>query len=402
VTFALAPIRTAAAITGISQGKRGIKMGNRKITEKQEEEICSLYRNEMCVAEIAKKYSVSLFPIYACLNRNHIHIDRKLKLSGTQIQEICDKYENKIYASDLSKEYPVSEATIFNYLKRMGFLPLEDNRRKLSDIQIQEICKKYINGESSEKLKKIYGVANQTILCNIRKNNVKVRTNRDYPKKYQFDITVFDEINEESAYWLGVLISDGCVCYSGRGDPKITLSLNDKEHIWKFREFMKSNHPIISCGKQAKQARLTIRSGELAKRLEEYNMTPRKSFTATVPDCLLDNRHFFRGMIDGDGYVVITVKSKKRPNYLYPILGLCGSFNTISQFKDYIRKNFPDCKSDLIKHASIYKIVLGGRFAVEMAKLLYSDCTISLDRKQAIANKIINGEYGNNNTALSI
>lgn len=276
-------------------------------------------------------------------------------------------------------------------------------KRKLTNEQVKEICERYKLGESAEKLKKVYSMSHYGILWNLKKNNIKIRENRDYPKKYKQDNSVFDEINEESAYWVGILLSDGSISDHGRGDSRVILGLSDQEHILKFRLFMKSDVPIIYTHQNIRktQARLVLRSQQLIDKLSEYNIVPRKSLTATVPDILKDNRHFWRGMVDGDGYILYGCKTKKYPNYKYPLLGLTGSYNVTTSFADYIKNYFPQSQSYAKKHMTIYKTTVGGKYAVGIIKLLYENCCVSLDRKQAIANKIINGNYGIPTTAIS-
>src|ERR1700676_2904171 len=53
-------------------------------------------------------------------------------------------------------------------------------------------------------------------------------------------------LNEESAYWIGFLMADGCIKNTRKGYRVINLELTetDLNHIEKFKIFVKSNNKI--------------------------------------------------------------------------------------------------------------------------------------------------------------
>ena len=64
-----------------------------------------------------------------------------------------------------------------------------------------------------------------------------------------------------------------------------------------------------------------------------YGFTPRKSWDGCITDQrLLNSRHFWRGMIDGDG----SIGYRKRDGY--PLLSLVGTKIMIDQFRYFIYK----------------------------------------------------------------
>ena len=88
---------------------------------------------------------------------------------------------------------------------------------------------------------------------------------------YTINENVFNEITEESAYWIGFLMADGCIA-TRKSSPYISLRISevDIEHIEKFRSFLGSNHKIgvysnnRSFKSQNKLACLSISSYKLA------------------------------------------------------------------------------------------------------------------------------------------
>ena len=129
------------------------------------------------------------------------------------------------------------------------------------------------------------------------------------PKVHTVNEAVFDTITEESAYWLGFLMADGSISTGKTGNPRIALTLaeRDREHLVKFRKFLNCSNQILS--KIAKvnekvwnQYTLRFSSKKIADRLKEFGITERKSLTAKSIG-LEDNKHFWRGVLDGDGHI---------------------------------------------------------------------------------------------------
>ena len=129
------------------------------------------------------------------------------------------------------------------------------------------------------------------------------------PKVHTIDETVFDAITEQSAYWVGNLMADGNIYTGKTGNPRIALTLaeRDREHLVKFRKFLNCSNRILLKisrlkGKIWNQYTLRFSSKRIAEKLIEFGVTARKSLTAKVIG-LEDNKHFWRGVIDGDGYI---------------------------------------------------------------------------------------------------
>ena len=99
------------------------------------------------------------------------------------------------------------------------------------------IITEYKLGNSSLQLAKKYNCSKFSILKLLHLSGTLVEDKR----LKIFDETVFDEITEESAYWMGFLMADGNIYLpKGKRNPRITLVLSekDKEHIVKFKFFL--------------------------------------------------------------------------------------------------------------------------------------------------------------------
>ena len=199
--------------------------------------------------------------------------------------------------------------------------------------------------------------------------------------KYSLDKSVFDTITEESVYWMGILMSDGNISSEKTGNPRIALTLAkiDYDHLVKFSKFLKCTNPILPKKKKYRgiiviQYYLRFSSKHIAEILISHGIVPRKSLTARAIG-LENNRHFWRGVYDGDGYF------KNKDGKDADKMILTGSNDLCVQFEEYIKKTVPDAKVRIKKIREYSKLYISSDTARAVAKLLYSDCKIALERK---------------------
>ena len=262
--------------------------------------------------------------------------------------------------------------------------------------------KKYYNARERSKRKTtiaLHDAAEFYIQCDITKNpmyevakkfGTKCETLSDYLRtyyntQYKVDDTVFDNIDtEEKAYWLGFIFADGYISSSpiekGKNNNysfELSLKLSDLEHLEKAKKFFKYKRNILT---DSFRCRLEINSKHLWETLNNLGCTPRKSLTLEFPNINIFKdksliRHFIRGYWDGDGCLTY-----KRENY--PTISVLGTYNFLENIKNYINcstnnlynnTNKPDCLTKVLK--------INGEKAFNVTKLLYSDCSIYLQRK---------------------
>lgn len=203
------------------------------------------------------------------------------------------------------------------------------------------------------------------------------------------DADFFDQINtEERAYWLGFITADGCVYRSPRGVPSgitIRLGAKDVKHLEKWRAAIHGTHPIYTCtsnvnGKTTTQVRINVGSTQLARSLGNLGVTPAKSLTvrpAKIPPDL--ERHYWRGVFDGDGCL------HRRSGRRRWSLGIVGTKAITDGFLKFLLSSGV---STVAKSRRNGKHIWG--FAVcgvalprQVARLLYDDASIYLDRKHS-------------------
>lgn len=262
-----------------------------------------------------------------------------------------------------------------------------------------EVIRKYVEEDlDSTDLAPEYDVT-PTVIARIIKKAGVTRSNSDSKRKYKYDETTFDVITNESAYWVGMLMTDGSAVESEGHSPNVSLTLKEEDtaHVDKFRSFLKAEHPVIPVPASGNKkdlpnmyARLAIRSRKLANALAKHGVMPKKVYrTAATPE-LAGNPHFWRGVIDGDGCLY----KNKRPSGFK--LTLTGTKELLEQFRGYAESISPRSRATVRKAGDslAYQFQLTGVHAVRLIHVLYKGAPIFLDRKMAIAMSVIgNPDY---------
>lgn len=121
----------------------------------------------------------------------------------------------------------------------------------------------------------------------------------------------FDNINEESAYWLGYLMADGCFTNnSSRNGSRLMLECKteDREILEKFCQFLNIRKDRITSGHNGTSVALSLADSNFSTSVNKYGIVKNKSHTENhVPEEILKNDLYFlqylKGIIDGDGTI---------------------------------------------------------------------------------------------------
>jgi len=214
---------------------------------------------------------------------------------------------------------------------------------------------------------------------------------------YSVDESAFEgEVTERMAYFAGLLITDGFVSHNAKTGGKsvgVNLQADDVAILEELREFLKSSHPIHfytstrpKTGAVLRYTRLLISSTRLVDSVARFGVVPHKTHTAVAPDFVLNNRHWWRGCVDGDG--MITSNSHGKPTF-----GLCGTKSLVTQFAEYLRQTIT-FRAGVRRDKSIWCLYVSGQAAVEGIRLLYEGASVSLARKQAAATDVMRAYPG--------
>lgn len=185
----------------------------------------------------------------------------------------------------------------------------------------------------------------------------------------------FDEITEESAYWIGFILGDGHIT-KNKNSVSISLKRDDEEHLLTFAKWIQFPGKLRYTKREGRRksiggkewyygVHIRFSSKRIVEILSKYKITPNKTLTAQAHEDLINNRHFWRGVIDADG----SIGWKKILKRLSPRLNLVGSPILIEQFKN-IAHVLTQSKASQRKKGIIDDIGYSAYSAVKLIKWL--------------------------------
>lgn len=307
----------------------------------------------------------------------------KIKFTDEQVRDIVTRYQGGETTVDLSKRFGYAHAIIGRLLHVNGVVLQKSRQKDFSKDLINSVCNDYSQNKLSiKKLSLKYSITEQRIRGIIYRAHQKMHSNQVY-RKYTFNESYFEKIDtEEKAYWLGFLVADGSVrCASNSGCITTTvlslgLSVVDKKHVEKFAKALEANNPIYTVNKAAI---ITLRSEKICSDLKVLGIVQNKTGKCYKPEISEElERHFWRGVCDGDGHLYLHGGK-------YPRVGLLGNEELMNSFVLFCRKNniFGGCISKVkaIKAFNMLDVRFVGRSGKQALDLLYKNSNIYLDRK---------------------
>jgi hypothetical protein len=248
----------------------------------------------------------------------------------------------------------------------------------------------YQEGKSQSYIEETLHLTRKTIREHLKSVGVRYKTKSEQWlirwENSDLREDAFETITPESAYWLGMLYTDGHIGGEDARGYNIELSLQrgDREHIQKFKDYMRTNSPIEDHEPAGRLAsRIRIGSERIHKSLQSFGFTNKKSYDAVPHESLQNSRDFWRGCIDGDGGIYLPYTNTDGSKTPYQ-MSICGTIDTVYGFISFCednvqlknRKYATKCKGKCLFFVSYY-----GQEAIQIADLLYKDASVYLDRK---------------------
>lgn len=244
--------------------------------------------------------------------------------------------------------------------------------------------------KSAPKVAAGLGVTSPAVYLALSKNGISARPLSSYSKEEAIEHGFFSKIDSaEKAYWLGFLLTDGCV--TKRGEIIVSLKATDASHLALWRTAVGSQRRISISGRMksfagyrwfCRTARLVIKSNRLAADLFGLGVTPAKTGHTIYPSGIpaeLES-HFWRGAVDGDGWLC-WVKSGKRQQL---VLGFTGDLPMVQAFRNFVTRHTPTQAQITRNGLKLFKFQVTDTYAYAIAELLYRGSAVSLSRKRNI------------------
>ena len=260
----------------------------------------------------------------------------------------------------------------------------------------------YSQMKSIKKVSKKLSYSTTLVTSALIDNGIKLNPyGRNNLNKYFLNRNFFETIDtEEKAYWLGFITADGYVNHTGL--LGIGLNQKDYKHLEKFLVSINSNYKVRfrDVGKY-KKSEIYLFSKKLITDLQKLGIYRAKSLNSKpctqVPENLL--RHYWRGLVDGDGCIYINRNEK---NSLKCVVSLCGTYEICKGFKDFIIKNKIISKANILNCKSIHTISFGGaRLTQKIITILYKDAQVYLNRKKILAEEILRYKFQRGERVIS-
>lgn len=314
----------------------------------------------------------------------------KKRFSIEEEVQIVKEYERveKISFSKLARKWDCSPATIREVLKKNKvqiksyYLTTEQELRIISDYQKKKLPMSVVARK--------HGISASLVCLILARNKISARDAHLSNMKYELNEQKFDgELDEYQKYWLGFIMGDGCIL---KNRITVELSRIDRQHLVKLKEFLESTHPVKdyepSQRNPSGSSKLEWYSPNMVQTLKNYGIVPSKSsIDVTVPMILAQSRDFWRGMVDSDGSVKITITKE---GYEMPRLSLVGTENLMDLFLTFIQTH-TDTKTKVRRGNGkmLYRVTLEGKPARKIIPVLYGECRVSLERKNETAKSIM-------------
>lgn len=301
-----------------------------------------------------------------------------------QEKSIVDRYLSGICYRIIAQEFAIHPSSIRSILIKNDILI---NRKRVFTLEEEKcVCEHYLKSKNSKVTSTELNIPLTSVARILKRNKIKKRDPKEYTRLYDLDQSCFNNHKDpEVLYWLGMILTDGCI---DKGNViQLGLKLSDIKHIEKFKSFLKTNKPIYHTLDHGiyPQCKISVVSNTIYDKLLSLDITPRKSLTVVPHKDFCNSLDFWRGVIDGDGYIGYHTDG-------YIRLQIVGSQGTCNKFKQFILDKF-GYKINVfkVKDKNLHTISCCGKRAYHILDAIYNGNT-ALERKEIIVNAFRNSK----------
>lgn len=348
------------------------------------DKIIDMHNQGKLPTEIAEVFSVSDVAIRKQLRKHGIEPNKAIPdFTEEQINKIKELYKQRKDCVYIANELGTTQARILKMFERLGFDSTSYFFRKEEEADLRRLYEQEF--KTIEEIADIYGCYRQAVDVAFKRFGIKGRNHAERKQIHNYvNRKAFtDWKDEETCFYYGLLLSDGCI--SDRGKVVIALQVSDKHILESFANYMESSNSVHKCKTDGSSYSFGFLDSVVAGNLTKAGMAPRKSTEETYPECIDRNdlescKHFWRGYICGDGHI--------RAYDGVPKIHICGSREICQEFKDFServlgRKLKPIVREykDKRRKKTLYYFTFGGRAARDVGLFMFENCKVTIDRK---------------------
>lgn len=269
-------------------------------------------------------------------------------------------------------------------------------KHKFTHVLTEELLRKrYLEERKSlEAIGEEVGADRNTVRNYMNRFNIPARTSAE-SRHVSLDSSGFSELTTDwHAYWTGFLAADGCVFINEKKRQafvSVVLKMSDADHLRDLQRGLKTTVPVLEgYNGQRDTARIVIYSRDLIAALAQWGVVPNKTLTMPWPTQLPTAAipAYIRGYFDGDGTIYQRYRSQFSTTWTETV---CRFISGSVPFLEGLKREL-DIRG--IHTNRIYRNQTSNAFVLPLssrrenlltfAHLIYTDCTICLERKRAI------------------
>lgn len=207
--------------------------------------------------------------------------------------------------------------------------------------------------------------------------------------------------SDEAAFFVGLLMTDGCVSNGRSNSPSVTsikLHHEDEDVLEKLKRFLRYDGPVIRRDanpnrivngkyKESDSVSLRFHGVGLASSLISAGVVPRKTLTAKASEKYASMPGFWRGAICGDGNI-----SQRRGND-WSLCFCSSSAGLVSQYAKYcesvgISSSIKVSTPNWMTKNPNYRVTHYAKNAYRIIKSCFHEGFVCMDRKMNMAKEI--------------
>ena len=258
----------------------------------------------------------------------------------------------------------------------------------------RNICAFYTSSPKTiEEVCVEFNLCRPTISKVLKNNNCYIYTKQDL---YNIGVKqdFFENIdNEYKAYFLGLLIADGCIFKFCKNTMFVMLSLQERDSymVENFAKVVGANRKVL-VDKRDNSKSITISSNKMASDLSKYGVIEKKTFSTYLPMIRKDlMKHLVRGILDGDGNVGKRFTNKGNVRWQ---IAFCGSERLMIEIKNFLVYELDVYDIKVCKEKNIYSIRWTSKEDfLKICDYLYEGSNIYLIRKRQVFEDFLNNIY---------
>lgn len=291
---------------------------------------------------------------------------------------VLEMFDQGLLQQEIADAIGIKKQALAFQMKKFGF-SFKRASYRLLDSQIDEAVRMYSEGMSAPEISLVLGTSKSSVTYALNLRGVIMKTKKEikFYKNYTINEDAFSDLTtEESAYFYGWLLTDGWV---SKASVSIELSRKDEELLHNFKSYMGSSNKIFRrtrlvkpTGNYSDMSSFGFSHKPILDRLKLLGLEEKKSLEEVCPKVFEYNRHFWRGVLEGDGHIS---KSDNR-------IELCGSLKLVKSFANYCTELCSAISPRFTKNGKMDVVRINGREGVNLIlDNLYRDCNLKLSRK---------------------